>query len=253
MTRKERARIARENGAKSKGPITEEGRAKSAQNANKSEEYAQKIALFLPPQGTVLCNEDRQAFQQLCRELVEIYQPANQLAHSVVLQIANARWQVDRLNLCLTAQWNLAVVDSANAPGTVTPELAELEIMARSIRALYTGGAVAHRINRQIDQLELRIARLERRIKFVHANFPTAAKPPAPQKEEKEDKQPSEPAEQKTQINEPTVYVTETNPEVIKAYKQQFPHCKIVVLPPDDVAKGIDTEDDMPVAPRKAG
>ena len=109
--------------------------------------------------------------------------------------------------------------------------------MARAAQKLYTSGAAANRINRQIDQFQLRIARFERRIKFVHANFPTAA---------------NQPAETETQINEPTVYITENNPDVIKAYKQQFPHCKIVVMPPDDVAKGIDTEDDMPSAPRKA-
>jgi len=238
-----RAKTARENGAKSQGPVTPEGKAKSAQNASKLEEYNQKIALFLKP-GNVLCNEDPDDYKTLCRELVEIYQPVNQLANSVVIQIAKARWQTDRLNHCLTAQWNLAIVDSANAPGTLAPELIEIETMARTMKSLYTAGAIAHRINRQIDQLEQRIARLERRLKFIHANFPTSASisvDPRP-----------EPVGEKPQINEPIVYVTETNPEVIKAYKQQFPHCKIVVLPPDDVAKGIDIEDDMPVAPRKA-
>ena len=238
MSRKDRAKIARENGAKSQGPTTEEGRATSSQNANKAEDHAQKLALFLPPHHAVLCNEDRDAYNVLLKELIEIYQPLNQLAAGIVREIATARWQVERLNYCLASQWNLAVVDSANTPSTVAPELAEIETMARSVRALYTSGAVAHRINRQIDQLELRIARFERRIKFVHANFPTVAT--------------QTPAAEKTQINEPAVYITENNPDVIKAYKQQFPHHKIVVMPADDVANGIETEDDMPVAPRKA-
>ena len=238
MSRKDRAKIARENGAKSQGPVTEEGKATSSQNANKAEEHAQKIALFLPPHHAVLCNEDRDAYNHLLKELIEIYQPLNQLAVGIVREIATARWQVERLNYCLTSQWNLAVVDSANTPSTVAPELTEIETMARSVHALYTSGAVAHRINRQIDQLELRIARFERRLKFVHANFPTVAN--------------QTPAAEETQINEPTVYITENNPGVIKAYKRQFPHSKIVVMPADDVANGIETEDDMPVAPRKA-
>ena len=240
MSRKDRAKIARENGAKSQGPITEEGKATSSQNANKAEEHAQKIALFLPPHHAVLCNEDRDAYNHLLKELIEIYQPLNQLAVGIVREIATARWQVERLNYCLTSQWNLAVVDSANTPSTVAPELTEIETMARSVHALYTSGAVAHRINRQIDQLELRIARFERRLKFVHANFPTVAN------------QTPAGAAEKTQINEPTVYITENDPDVIKAYKRQFPHSKIVVMPADDVANGIETEDDMPVAPRKA-
>ena len=238
MSRKDRAKIARENGAKSQGPVTAEGKATSSQNANKAEEHAQKIALFLPPHHAVLCNEDRDAYNHLLKELIEIYQPLNQLAVGIVREIATARWQVERLNYCLTSQWNLAVVDSANTPSTVAPELTEIETMARSVHALYTSGAVAHRINRQIDQLELRIARFERRLKFVHANFPTVAN--------------QTPAAEETQINEPTVYITENNPDVIKAYKRQFPHSKIVVMPADDVANGIETEDDMPVAPRKA-
>ena len=240
MSRKDRAKIARENGAKSQGPITEEGKATSSQNANKAEDHAQKIALFLPPHHAVLCNEDRDAYNRLLKELIEIYQPLNQLAVGIVREIATARWQVERLNYCLTSQWNLAVVDSANTPSTVAPELTEIETMARSVHALYTSGAVAHRINRQIDQLELRIARFERRLKFVHANFPTVAN------------QTPAGAAEKTQINEPTVYITENDPGVIKAYKRQFPHSKIVVMPADDVANGIETEDDMPVAPRKA-
>ena len=240
MSRKDRAKIARENGANSQGPITEEGKATSSQNANKAEDHAQKIALFLPPHHAILCNEDRDAYNHLLKELIEIYQPLNQLAVGIVREIATARWQVERLNYCLTSQWNLAVVDSANTPSTVAPELTEIETMARSVHALYTSGAVAHRINRQIDQLELRIARFERRLKFVHANFPTVAN------------QTPAGAAEKTQINEPTVYITENDPGVIKAYKRQFPHSKIVVMPADDVANGIETEDDMPVAPRKA-
>jgi hypothetical protein len=49
-----------------------------------------------------------------------------------------------------------------------------------------------------------------------------------------------------------TVYVTEPTPEVLAAYRREFPGHKIVVLPPDDVAKGIDIEDDLPPAPRRA-
>ena len=60
-SRKDRAKIARENGAKSQGPITEEGKAASSQNANKSEEYAQ----ILSPHHAVLCNEDRAAYNGL--------------------------------------------------------------------------------------------------------------------------------------------------------------------------------------------
>jgi hypothetical protein len=60
------------------------------------------------------------------------------------------------------------------------------------------------------------------------------------------------PTDSQTPNSEPTVYVTEHDPEVLAAYRREFPNHKIVLLPPDDVAKGIDIEDDLPPAPRKA-
>ena len=48
------------------------------------------------------------------------------------------------------------------------------------------------------------------------------------------------------------MYITENSPAVIAAYKKLFPNSEIIVHPADDVAKGINLEDDMPLAPRKA-
>jgi hypothetical protein len=56
----------------------------------------------------------------------------------------------------------------------------------------------------------------------------------------------------KIENSEPIVYVTEPTPEVLAAYRREFPNHRIVVLPPDDVANGIDYEDDLPPAPRRA-
>jgi len=149
-----------------------------------NEQGAQKLT-------PVLCNEDGAGYNALLKELTDAYRPLNQITVSIVQDIATARWQVERLDRCIAIQWNLALADSPNDSSSVAREL-----------------AVAHRINRQIDQLQLRIARLERRIKFVHANFPAVAT------------QPAVPAETKTQINEPAV-----------DGEQQLPRCKIFVMP----------------------
>ena len=243
MTKEERAQIAKTNGAKSRGPISEDGKAKSARNALKSGDYAQQLDLFIPPHSAVTCNEDRQAYFALVDQLLEIYNPVNQLTANVVKQIARARWQIERLHNCLTAQWNAAIIASAKLPAKLVPELATIEVMADTATALYSNPATTQRLNREIDQLERRITHLERRLKFDHANFPTVAD------------QNTQSVENTTnpQGNEPPVFTTENNPEVIAAYKTLFPNRKIVILPPDNVAKGIDLADDMPPAPRKAG
>jgi len=243
MTTEDRAQIARENGAKSKGPITEEGKAKVSANAVKTGEHIDKLAQFLPPHQAVLCNEDRPQYYQLFKQLIEIYQPVNQLAAAVVRDIAIAQWQIERLHTCVTVQWNLALIDNAAKPSTLAPELCEIQAMGRATETLIGGKGTVSKINREIAQLQRAIASLERRLKFIHSTFPTVAKKQTQQEN-------TQPVEIK-QFTEPPIYVTENSPAVIKAYKLQFPNREIIVLPPDDVAKGINLEDDMPLAPRK--
>ena len=72
MSKEERARIARQNGAKSCGPKTEEGKSKSARNGIKTGEFATKLAKFVPPDSAVLCNEERQAYFNLVDQLTQI-------------------------------------------------------------------------------------------------------------------------------------------------------------------------------------
>ena len=256
MTKEQRAEIARKNGAKSKGPKSEAGKSQSSRNALKTGEHARNLSVF-NPNASVLCNEQREDFKLLLAELIEIYLPINQLALSIVKSIAIARWQLERLNICLTIQWNMAIVDAVKQPTALAEELADQEIMAHASRDLYAGDAIGQRINKQIDQLELRIARLERRLKFAVDHFPNVASKP-PQPTDNTTETPNTPtknepsAEPGSGLEPPTVFITEPRPDVIAAYKREYPGCKIVVLPPDDVAKGKNIKDDMPTAPRKA-
>ena len=67
----ERARIARENGAKSRGPVTPEGKAASSRNAIKTGEHANSKSVYTP-HPSVLTNEDRQGFFRLVDDLIQI-------------------------------------------------------------------------------------------------------------------------------------------------------------------------------------
>ena len=137
QTPEERARIARENGAKSKGPVTPEGKAASSRNAIKTGEHSTSKSVYTP-HPSVLTNEDRQGFFQLVDELVQIYNPANQLALDIVNEIANARWYIDRLQHCLTLQWQFALVDLAGKPSPVIAEVQEAYNLATAAKVLYS-------------------------------------------------------------------------------------------------------------------
>ena len=241
MTREDKARIARENGAKSRGPKTHEGKAQSRLNSIKTGENAEVLAQFVPPNSGILCHEDRKKFYALINQLTQIYLPVNQEAAAMVRQIAIARWQIDRIQTDLNSIWNIELMQAARHDAPVPEEHEDDYYQAQVAKKLYAGKSPVEKMERQIDRLERRIARLRREIKMVNKEFPTVAKPLDPQEEEP-----------KTENSEPTVYVTETTPEVLAAYRREFPNHKIVILPPDDVAKGIDIEDDLPPAPRRA-
>jgi len=245
MTKEERAKIARENGAKSLGPKTQEGKAKSARNGIKTGDFATKLAAFVPPDSAVLCNEERQAYYNLMDQLTQIYAPINQESMNLVRQIAIARWQIERLHKAISNVWNFALLHAGGEEFTVVEEMADAQAAARVAERLFSYNSPIERMNRQIDRLELRISRLRKSIKEIHADFPTLAKPieNKPVEQNSPDEKPK---------SEPTVFVTERDPEVLAAYRREFPNHKIVLLPADNVAKGIDIDDDLPPAPRKA-
>jgi len=245
MSKEEKAQIARENGAKSQGPKTDKGKAKSARNGIKTGEFAHKLAAFVPPDSAILCNEQRQAYFHLLDQLIQIYAPINQESMNLVRQIAIARWQIERFHTAISNLWNFALLRAAGQPPTVVEEMQDAEAAARATESLFSGNSPVERLSRQIDRLELRIARLRRGIKDIHANFPNVAKPI-------ENKPIPEETKPETTKSEPAVFITERDPEVLAAYRREFPNHKIVFLPADDVAKGIDIEDDLPPAPRKA-
>lgn len=79
-----RAEISRRNGAKSKGPVTQEGKANSARNSTKHGFLARTI---------VLPNESHKRFARLLKSLRTQLQPANEVEKDLVECMAVARWR----------------------------------------------------------------------------------------------------------------------------------------------------------------
>jgi hypothetical protein len=84
---KQRA-ASRANGAKSKGPVSVEGRARSSQNS---------LRHGLSSKIVVLPHENRDAFEAVRDSYMDDFQPANQSQHDLVETMAAARWRLNRL------------------------------------------------------------------------------------------------------------------------------------------------------------
>jgi hypothetical protein len=117
---------------------------------------------------------------------------------------------------------------------------------------LLSGNGVLSKLNREIARLQQTLSRSERRIKFIHANFPDFA--PGPNKRTQEPEAtntanealtPTEPENHDN--SEPPVFTTENIPEVIAAYKREFPGRRIVIVPSGNP----EFDEEMPRAPRK--
>jgi len=85
---KKKSEAARINGAKSRGPVTPEGRARSSQNA---------LRHGLSSAVVVLPHEDRAQFEYLRDSYMESFQPADQPQHDLIETMAAARWRLNRL------------------------------------------------------------------------------------------------------------------------------------------------------------
>ena len=253
MTPEEKAKISRENGAKSRGPKTEEGKARSSRNALKTGEHTDKFKHFIPPHQACICNEERKDYEKLVETLVAIYKPLNDAAFSAVADIAGARWQIRRFEACVTMTWNLSLMTVGHRPNHFAPELIEVKAMVDSVAELLSGSSVLVKLNREIARLQQVIARAERRIRYVHTHFPDAP--------EQTCHQPDPPVENKPLTGEqlnilhdgPTpVYTTESSQIVIDGYKRMFPGRPIVILPAENDDDGFDDGPDHTPVPRKA-
>jgi hypothetical protein len=104
-TRLTRAETARQNGAKSRGPRTPEGKRRSARNALK---HGLIAATF-----TILPGEDGAAFDELEARLAARYRPACEVAAHLVQRLASVMWRqyrADRLEaeVLAAAGWDAA-------------------------------------------------------------------------------------------------------------------------------------------------
>jgi hypothetical protein len=93
---------ARANGAKSHGPITEQGRKKSSMNA---------LKLGLTARTVVFPNENHDEYDAVLDSYIQHLQPTDPVEMDLVVEMVNAKWQQRRLNNTETEMFDLQMVN----------------------------------------------------------------------------------------------------------------------------------------------
>jgi len=89
-----KAEAARANGAKSRGPATSEGRAKSSRNS---------LRHGLSAKSVLLPAESREQFHLLLDAHIQQFHPANPVEMDLVEAMAVARWRLRRTPFCASS------------------------------------------------------------------------------------------------------------------------------------------------------
>src|ERR1017187_5466787 len=87
MSSHRKTESSRANGARSHGPITAEGKQRSSQNALRHGLLAGQVLLE---------GESREAFEENLTDLVQRFQPADEVAYSFIEEMAVCHWRIRR-------------------------------------------------------------------------------------------------------------------------------------------------------------
>ena len=108
MISEKHSQAARINGARSRGPVTPEGKAISARNAMRHGLLAKTV---------VLCNEDEKTFEALFYLLIERFNPVDDIEMSAIEEMAAAHWRMRRVMGMEHALLNSAIRRNADKKG----------------------------------------------------------------------------------------------------------------------------------------
>jgi hypothetical protein len=184
MSNEERARIARENGAKSKGPKTAAGKEKSKRNAIKHGERAESLKLLVPPHSACLLHEDRLVFYDLFDRNLAKFRATDDHEKELVREITSLQWSNGRNRLALNALLNREIIRT----GATLQPLDELTFNIDNIVVAYESVAASPAIklfHKEYAANVRLIATLERRMARVQKHWPAETAEPANSNEER--------------------------------------------------------------------
>ncbi len=152
---------SKKNGAKSKGPVTTEGRARSSQNAVRHGLTSHK--------SVIIDGESKEEWEQFQHEFLVKFQPRDFVEERLVIEMAVCRWRLERI-------WKMQVSVLDQGIAEEFPIIEEQYDQA-DMALVQASAYVSRKLDLQsLDQLETRITRrFERALRTyneIRAQFP---------------------------------------------------------------------------------
>jgi len=241
LSTEDRARVARENGSKSRGPKTEAGKEKSRRNAIKHGDRADALKLLVPPHSACLMHDERLAYYELFDRNIAKYRAGDEAEKEIVREITALQWANGRNRLVLNAMLNREILRTGAALQPTDESTFNIDNTVAAYEGVAANPAVRQLHLEYRDTVRL-IGTLERRLIKIQKHWPAEPAQPVnsnperrqfgipetvPPPETAERTQPAGPEtiENKPKKRKKIVNVTAPlTPEKIRLYQQVFPN-----------------------------
>jgi hypothetical protein len=140
-----KSETARANGAKSRGPTTDEGKEKSSRNSLKH-------GLTAGNGNILLDSEDPAQFDEVLNKLLGIHEPATPAENDIVEEMVAARWRIRRMWTIETGLLNAEILNQAAKTDTPDPNI-HLAVAFRTLSDDSRSLALASRYEARLQRL----------------------------------------------------------------------------------------------------
>jgi hypothetical protein len=152
MSSLRRIDASRANGAKSRGPITAEGKLNSSRNATRHGLLARTV---------VLDGEDVEAFTQLLQALTEQFNPSGPVENALIETMAVARWREMRLWAMEKAGLAHQIALEPEAVDPITKAALAFKTLSDQSRSMELINRYETRYDRQFNRCLVRLTALK--------------------------------------------------------------------------------------------
>ncbi|HYP14959.1 MAG TPA: hypothetical protein VEQ63_13610, partial [Bryobacteraceae bacterium] len=174
---------ARRNGARSRGPITPEGKQAASLNSLKHGLTARKVF--------VLSNESEEAFKSLHDMYLTELQPATLIEHEICTEITHASWRIRRLAVIETALFDKAMREQSSELAGTYHHIDEPTRQAHAFEKLMGPNGTLRELTHYATRLERSVTRLLNRLRSLQRERMEAALDEAPKTENEPETEPA--------------------------------------------------------------